>query len=146
MDPSLIEGLPEALEKGVVCSNYTDLQHTWEILQNFKGGNAIFTQPTTKIKCGGAPPKIAYLAADYFRKKGRSQNINLVFATPGSVIFGVPEIKATLEKVIDRYGIDFKPFHAPVKIDAKNKKVYFKNTAPKGEFTPLPKTMLWGPN
>lgn len=52
------------------------------------------------------------------------------------MIFGVPEIKATLEKVIDRYGIDFKPFHAPVKIDAKNKKVYFKNTSPEGEFTP----------
>lgn len=136
MDPSLIEGLPEALKKGVVCSNYTDPQHTWETLQNFKGGNAIFTQPTTPIKCGGAPQKTAYLAADYFRKKGRSQNINLVFATPGSVIFGVPEIKATLEKVIDRYGIDFKPFHAPVKIDAKNKKVYFKNTSPEGEFTP----------
>ena len=51
MDPSLIEGLSEAFEKGVVCSNYTDPQHTWDTLQNFKGGNAIFTQPTKLIKC-----------------------------------------------------------------------------------------------
>ena len=66
MAPELIEGLPEALDKGVVCSNYTDPKHTWEVIKNFKSGNAIFTQPTTPIKCGGAPQKIAYLAADYF--------------------------------------------------------------------------------
>ena len=28
MKPELIEGLPEAIDKGVVCSNYTDPEHT----------------------------------------------------------------------------------------------------------------------
>ena len=100
MDTSLIEGLTESLGKGVVCSNYTDPEHTWEVIKNFKGGNAIFTQPTTPIKCGGAPQKIAYLAADYFRKQGIDNKSNVVFATPGGVIFGVKEIRQTLEKVI----------------------------------------------
>ncbi|NJB71328.1 sulfide:quinone oxidoreductase [Saonia flava] len=132
MDLSLIEGLPEALGKGVVCSNYTDPEHTWDVIKNFKGGNAVFTQPTTPIKCGGAPQKIAYLAADYFRKNGVANKSNVIFATPGTVIFGVKVIKETLMKVIDRYGIHFKPFYAPYKIDADKKIVYFKNTA-KGE-------------
>ncbi|MCB0443690.1 MAG: FAD-dependent oxidoreductase, partial [Flavobacterium sp.] len=57
-----IEGLREGLEKGVVCSNYVDPNKTWELLQKFKGGNAVFTQPTTPIKCGGAPQKAAYMA------------------------------------------------------------------------------------
>ena len=83
MDPSLIEGLPEAMEMGVVCSNYTDPEHTWETIKNFKGGNALFTQPTTPIKCGGAPQKTAYLAADYFRRQGLSDKTNVIFATPG---------------------------------------------------------------
>ena len=48
----MIKGLPEALEKGVACSNYIDPEHTWETIKNFKGGNALFTQPTTPIKCG----------------------------------------------------------------------------------------------
>jgi sulfide:quinone oxidoreductase len=126
MDPSQIEGLSEAMDKGVVCSNYTDPKHTLEVLKNFKGGNAVFTQPTTPIKCGGAPQKIAYLAADYFRKNGLENKTNVVFATPGSVIFGVKPIKQTLEKVINRYGIHFKPHYAPIKIDSDKKIVYFK--------------------
>lgn len=128
MEPSLIEGLEEGLESGVVCSNYIDPKHTWEVMQNFKGGNAVFTQPTTPIKCGGAPQKIAYLAADYFRKKGLADKTNVVFATPGTVIFGVKPIRETLLHVISRYGIHFKPQYAPVRIDVKNKKVYFKHT------------------
>ncbi len=133
MEPSMIEGLPEAMEKGVVCSNYTNPEHTWEMLKKFKGGNAIFTQPTTPIKCGGAPQKIAYLAADYIRKNGLADKTNLVFATPGSVIFGVAEIKKTLMEVIDNYGIDFKPFFSPVKIDGENKVAQFKYVAPEGD-------------
>ncbi|MFD2564372.1 NAD(P)/FAD-dependent oxidoreductase [Aquimarina rubra] len=130
MDTSLIEGLQEALDKGVVCSNYMDPKHTWEVIKNFKGGNAVFTQPTTPIKCGGAPQKTAYLAADYFKKKGLLNKTNVVFATPGSVIFGVKPIRETLMKVIHRYGIHFKPFYAPFKIDADKQIIYFKYTAP----------------
>ncbi len=130
MDLSLIEGLKEGLDKGVVCSNYTDPDHTWEVIKNFKGVNAVFTQPTTPIKCGGAPQKIAYLAADYFRKQGMANSTNVIFATPGSVIFGVKPIRETLMKVIHRYGIHFKPFYAPFKIDTDKQIVYFKNTAP----------------
>jgi sulfide:quinone oxidoreductase len=130
MDTSLIEGLTESLGKGVVCSNYTNPEHTWEVLRNFKGGNAVFTQPTTPIKCGGAPQKMAYMAADYFRKNGRQSKTNVVLAMPGSVIFGVKPIAETLMEVIHRYNIHFKPFYAPVKIDGENRIVTFKSVAP----------------
>jgi sulfide:quinone oxidoreductase len=131
MDTSLIEGLTEALGKGVVCSNYTDPEHTWDVIRNFKGGNAIFTQPTTPIKCGGAPQKIAYLAADYFRMHNMSDRTKVTFATPGTVIFGVKVIADSLMKVIDRYNIDFKPYYAPIKVDGPNKKITFKHIGPK---------------
>ena len=129
MEPSMIKGLPEALEQGVACSNYIDPERTWETIRNFKKGNALFTQPTTPIKCGGAPQKIAYLAADYFRKQGLKKDTNVIFATPGTVIFGVKEIWETLMKVIDRYGIHFKPFYAPKEIDVENRIVHFSHTA-----------------
>lgn len=130
IDTSLIEGLTEAIDKDVVCSNYTDPNHTWNVLKNFKGGNAIFTQPTTPIKCGGAPQKICYLASDYFRKEGILDQTNVVFATPGTVIFGVPSIAKTLMNVIHRYGIHFKPFYAPVKIDSARREITFKSVNP----------------
>jgi sulfide:quinone oxidoreductase len=126
----LIEGLRDAVEKGVVCSNYIDPELTWKKLQEFKGGNAIFTQPSTPIKCGGAPQKIAYLAADYLKDRKFDKPTNIVFAAPGTVIFGVPEIRTTLMEVINRYGIKFKPSYAPIKIDAIKKTITFKSVAP----------------
>lgn len=133
-DFSLIEGLNEAFEKGVVCSNYVDPRYTWNCLQKFKGGNAVFTQPGTPIKCGGAPQKIMYLAADYFKKNNLSDKTHIIFATPGSVIFGVKEIAATLQKVLKRDKVNFNPFHTPVKIDADKKVAYFK-LAKEGKFS-----------
>lgn len=129
-DLSLIEGLEEALAQGVVCSNYIDPEYTWKCLRDFKGGNAVFTMPATPVKCGGAPQKIMYLAADYFRKKGVDKHTNIVFATPGTVIFGVKVVAETLMKVLRRYKIRFTPFHAPLKIDPDKKIVYFRNMEP----------------
>ena len=125
-----IEGLKDAIGKNGVCSNYVDSKYTWEVLRNFKGGNAVFTQPTTPIKCGGAPQKIAYLAAHYFQKNGLDSKSEVIFATPGSVIFGVKDFAKTLMQVIGRYGIHFKPFYAPVKIDGEKKEVTFKAVHP----------------
>lgn len=130
MEPSLLEGLPEALERGLAVSNYLNPEKVWQKLQDFKGGNAVFTQPTTPIKCGGAPQKIAYLAADYLRKQKLSDRSKVVFATPGSVIFGVKPIRSTLMQVIENYGIHFRPFYAPVKIDSDQREIHFHQTHP----------------
>lgn len=50
--------------------NYSHMtvNDTWKAIQNFQGGNAIFTLPNTPIKCLGAPQKIMYLAEAYFRE------------------------------------------------------------------------------
>ena len=56
-DYSLVPGLGDAINQGVVCSIYTNPKNTWEVIKNFKGGTALFTQPATPIKCGGAPQK-----------------------------------------------------------------------------------------
>ena len=67
-----IAGLPEALEdpNSPVATNYSPkyVQKTFQLISNYKGGNAIFTMPPLPIKCPGAPQKIMYLAEDYFRK------------------------------------------------------------------------------
>lgn len=125
-DLSLVPGLKEAIDKGVVCSNYTDSRHTWDVLRNFKGGTALFTQPATTIKCGGAPQKIMYLADSYFRKSGVRNKTNVVFATPGTVIFGVPEIKKTLMEVVDRKDINLRFGYNLVKVDGPNRIAWYR--------------------
>lgn len=124
-DFSLIEGLDETINKNEVCSVYTDPQYVHEVLKNFKGGTALFTQPTTPIKCGGAPQKIMYLSESYFRKHGVRNNTEVVFATPGTVIFGVPEIKKTLLKVVDKKDINLRFGYNLKKIDYKNKIAWY---------------------
>lgn len=126
MDLDGIEGLREALNHPEVCSNYTDPEKTWRVIQDFKGGNAVFMQPATPIKCGGAPQKIMYLAEEHFQKAGVRQNTQVVFATPGSVIFGVKPFKETLEAVVRKKGIHLKTYYNPIKIDAEKKEIHFR--------------------
>ena len=128
IDTSLVEGLPEAIDKGVVCSNYTSPEHTWKVLKNFKGGTALFTQPATPIKCGGAPQKIMYLAEDHFAKAGVRKNTKVVFATPGGVIFGVKPIAKTLMDVINRKDINVRYHHKLVKVDGEKKIAWYEIT------------------
>ena len=121
-----IEGLKETMGKNNVCSNYVDPKYTWEVLKNFKGGNALFTQPATPIKCGGAPQKIMYLADEHFRKTGVRDKTNVIFASPGSVIFGVSPFKEELERIVAKKGIITKYHYVMTKIDGEKKQVHFK--------------------
>ena len=132
MDIDAMPGLREALKTDSVCSNYVDPNHTWDVLRKFKGGNAIFTQPSTPIKCGGAPQKIMYLAEEAFVKSGVRNKTNVVFAAPGSSIFGVKDFADTLNAVIERKKIITRFFYSPVKIDPVNKKIWFKYIKPQG--------------
>jgi sulfide:quinone oxidoreductase len=122
---SEIKGLPETLGKNGVCSNYSfqTAPYTWECIQNTKGGKALFTNPHTPIKCGGAPQKIMYLAADYFRKNKIKTQVE--FWSGGTRVFGVEKYENTLKDVIARYGINTHFFVKLAEIDGPNKKAKF---------------------
>lgn len=124
-DMDLVPGLAEVLDKDVVCSNYTDPEHTWKLIKNFEGGTALFTQPTTPLKCGGAPQKIMYLAESHWRKshvRGASQ---VVFATPGTIIFGIPQIAQTLMNVVGRKDINLRFGYKLAKVDGPNRIAWY---------------------
>ena len=84
LDWDKIPGLKESIGKSGVCSNYSyeTVVSTWDTLRNFQGGNAIFTQPATPIKCGGAPQKICYLTEHYFRNAGVRKEYSYLCASP----------------------------------------------------------------
>ena len=125
-DLSLVEGLEEAMKKDNVCSNYMDPDKTWRVVQAFKGGNALYTQPTTPIKCGGAPQKAMYLGEDYFSKdKNLRANTNVIYAFPGTVIFGVEEFKKRLLKIVDSRDLILKHRHRLFKVDGDKQIAYF---------------------
>lgn len=130
MDIDALPGLREGLEKDLVCSNYIDPQQTWRQLRNFKGGQALFTQVNSAIKCGGAPQKMAYLADDYFRKTGVRDKTKVIYAVPGSVVFGVSPYKETIEEVVKRKKITTRFFYELVAIDSEKKQARYKLLKP----------------
>lgn len=93
--------------KNGVCSNYSPsyAPYTFECIKNFTGGTAIFTQPNTPLKCGGAAQKVMYLACDYFRRKGLLNKSDIRFTTAAGEIFGIKAFADTLTGVLYRYGI-----------------------------------------
>ena len=127
LDWHKIEGLEETIGKNGVCSNYLKqyAEYTWECIQEFKGGRAIFTQPAMPIKCAGAPQKIMYLAADYFRKKKILDACDVNFYLQGPAMFGVPTFAKPLEKVVARYGIDVNFGHNLISINGDKKEAVF---------------------
>lgn len=80
----------------------------------------ICTQPSTPLKCGGAPQKILYLSDDFLKRD--KLTADFTFATASEKLFGLPEIDTALHKVQEGYGnITNKFGHDLIAIDAEKK-------------------------
>jgi len=131
IDWDKIEGLKENVGKpgtGIVSNySYETVESTFEAIKGMKRGNAIFTHPSTPIKCGGAPLKICYLAEDYWRKHGVRNHINITFAKGGPGIFAVKKYADSLTKVADRKNINRKWMVDLVALRPDSKEAVFKH-------------------
>lgn len=107
LDWGRLDGLVNALGHDGASSNYsaTYAPLTWEFIKTTRSGTAVFSMPSGPIKCGGAPQKIAYLAADYWREQNLLNKIEVHLVLPTPAMFAVPEYAAVLEGVARRYGI-----------------------------------------
>ncbi len=127
IDWEAIPGLKENLGKGGVVSNYDYQQapKTWQALQDFKGGTALFTQPPPPFKCPGAAQKILYLADDALRKSGVRANSKLIFCSAAAGIFPVKKYADALNQVITRKELDMRYQTKLVEIRAETKEAVF---------------------
>lgn len=130
-----IEGLSGNLGKNGICSiyEYDQVDTAKQMIENFKGGTAVFIMPPVPIKCAGAPQKIMYLADDVFNRNGLKGKAQVVFATAGKAMFGVPVFSQALDKVVQRRGIETKFSHKLVAVKAAEKLAVFETTAADGK-------------
>lgn len=126
-----IPGLTESVGKpgsGVVSNySYDTVSSTWDTIKNLTSGTALFTHPSTPIKCGGAPLKITYLAEDHWKKSGVRNNMKIKFIKGGPGIFAVKKYADSLTKVANRKNIECVWQTDLVAIDANKKEATFKN-------------------
>ncbi|MCH2534511.1 MAG: NAD(P)/FAD-dependent oxidoreductase [Bdellovibrionales bacterium] len=130
IDWDKIEGLKQTLGKNGVSSNYSKdhVPYSWQTMNSFKGGKALFTFPSTPIKCAGAPQKVMYLAEETFRRNNIRPESEVKFVSAGGAIFGVQKYREALEKLLVEKDIHTLFSHDLVKIDGEKKIATFKNT------------------
>ena len=124
-----VKGLKETIGKNGVTSNYSYqfAPYTYECLKAIKPGDTIlFTAPSTPTKCGGAPQKVMYMTADYLRRKGILKDVTLEFVSGGSMLFGIKKYAASLQKMVDKYGITLHFKYDLISIDDDKKEATFR--------------------
>ncbi len=135
LDWDKVEGLRAALGRNGVCSNYRadTAEYTWQCINAFRGGTALFTQPAMPIKCAGAPQKIMYLMADRLRIRRRLDQASIEFFLLGDALFGVPFFVPPLQEAVDRYGIKVHYKHELKAVDGPARTALFTVRGPDGE-------------
>ncbi len=125
-----ISGLKENLGRNGICSNYSfdSVNSTWENLQRFRGGRALFTFPTTPIKCAGAPLKIMFLAEDHLRRTGMRGSSEIVYMCGVGAIFRAPKYAAELVKIAAARDVAVHYKQDLVALRAEQKEAVFRDT------------------
>jgi sulfide:quinone oxidoreductase len=143
LDWGKIKGLEGNMGKDGICSNYSyeHVESTWRFLRDFKGGNAVFTFPSTPIKCAGAPQKIMYLADDALRRSGVRGKSKVIYASATPGIFGIKHYAAALQPIVERKGIETHFKHNLVEVRAASKEAVFQHIETKEELV-LPYELL----
>lgn len=137
-----IEGLQETLGQHGVTSNYSyeHAAYTWQLVQQLKGGKALFTQPAMPIKCAGAPQKAMYLSCDHWLKQGNLKHIDVEFNLAGAALFGVPTFVPPLMKYVEKYNARLAFNSNLVKVDGPARKAWFEVKDAEGNATVEEKT------
>lgn len=122
-----IKGLKETLAnpQSRVASIYTydSADKVYGKIKALQSGEAIFTQPSSPIKCAGAPQKIMWLAYDLWSKEGlfnkdpADSKINIDFMTGMPTMFSVPKYSEVLNDLRKERGVGAEFKHNLVAIE-----------------------------
>lgn len=122
--PDKLEGFSKA------AYNLYDLdgaERIRESIQNFKGGRIVILISSKPFKCPAAPHEAALILSEYFRKKQKEVEIEVV--TPNPLPMGVagPEVGNMVVSLLQSKGIRFTPQHQALKINSVKKEIVFQN-------------------
>jgi sulfide:quinone oxidoreductase len=130
LDFGQVPGLAETLGERGVSSNYRfDLApRMWDFIRGHRGGTAVFTMPAGPIKCAGAPQKIAYLAADWWRRQGVLDRTRMIMVLPTAAMFSQPDWAKVLTGIAAGYGIEVRKESQLAEVDAGSKRLVIADT------------------
>ena len=122
--PEEVEGMAEHMGDGV---------HTFYTLEGalamqkpiaaMTGGRLVIDIAEMPIKCPVAPLEFAFLADDFFRRKGVRECIEISLVTPYTGAFTKPNANRVLSKVADEKGIKVVPNFAVAAVDGVKRQI-----------------------
>ena len=96
-------------------------------LQNFlktwEGGNMVINIAELPFKCPVAPLEFAFLADEFFVKKGMRDKVNIIFSTPLSGAFTKPKATKMLGELLEEKNIKVVPDFYLERVDDEEKKI-----------------------
>ncbi len=143
VDFNLVEGITAAsLGSGGAHSIYdfVGAQRCGEAMRKLpamKEGRLVFTDTYTKMKCGGAPKKIALLTEDLLRRNGVRERFVCTYFNNDTVLMKPKPFGDRLEAIYAARAIELRPLHRLASIDPVARKAVF-HRLPKASSTPLP--------
>lgn len=122
--PELIPGLEESAFSFYTLEGTKRLQ---EALGKFNAGNIALVVSALPYKCPGAPHEAAMLIADYFRRGGLKDNVNVHLYTPEPQPMPVagPQLGEAVKQMLTSKGVSFHPLHKLKSVDSQNSTLSF---------------------
>ncbi|MCL5744122.1 MAG: NAD(P)/FAD-dependent oxidoreductase [Acidobacteria bacterium] len=122
--PDAIPGLAEASQTFYTFEGASRLHSA---LAAFAGGRIAVVVAAMPYKCPGAPHEGAMLIADYFRRTGRRQGMDMHLFTPEPQPMPVagPELGTAVVQMLEAKGIRFHGLHALASVDPAARTMQF---------------------
>ncbi|MBK6729813.1 MAG: NAD(P)/FAD-dependent oxidoreductase [Bacteroidetes bacterium] len=92
-------------------------------LKHWQGGKLVINIADMPIKCPVAPLEFAFLADDYFRKKGMRDNVEIFYVTPLSGAFTKPTASSILGYMLEEKQIHVVPDFYISEVNNAEKKI-----------------------
>ncbi len=103
---------------------YEDARALRDKLETFEGGKVVVHVTEMPIKCPVAPLEFAFLAEDYFAKRGIRDKVELTYVTPLPGAFTKPIAAATLGDMLGKRGVAVEPDFVIERVDEDASAIY----------------------
>ena len=103
-----------------------------EVLRSFSTGTIAVVISALPYKCPGAPHEGAMLIADFFRKRGISNKVDIHLFTPEPQPLPVagPQLGEAVRQMLEMKGIAFHPLHKLTAVRPQSREIQFEGKEP----------------
>lgn len=128
------EAIPGLADTAYTFYTFDGAAKLCDALQTFSGKTVAVVVSALPYKCPGAPHEGAMLIADFFRRRGIRDQVDIHLFTPESQPMPVagPALGDAVRQMLEARGIAFHPLHKLTTVNPQTRQLFFENKDPIG--------------